>query len=150
MIIIPKTLLPLAAARRSSMELFVANTATLGYSASVGKGCVSTSLGSQVGLLQSDSGLQKPAHRSDSNYKLFALLSMRYALDEGTQRKLANAMQPQFRSGNGVSRLAGAHWGNLRLISSSNHLKCMIVFFSFVHLPSEMNDNNTDPVIILR
>jgi hypothetical protein len=25
----------------------------------------------------------------------------------------------------------------------------MIVFFNFVHLPSAMEDNNTDPVIIL-
>lgn len=86
---------------------------------------------------------------------------------EGTQRKLATATQPQpqrnrsfqetspISSRQLLSRLAGAHWGNLCLISCSHHLKwvCpsyLMHDYNFVHLSSAMADNNTDRVIMWR
>jgi hypothetical protein len=80
---------------------------------------------------------------------------------EGTPRKLSTATQPHFRekspisSRQLVSKLAGANWGDLHLSSCSHRLKWVCssdvtndLFFNFVHLPSAMEDNNTDPVII--
>jgi hypothetical protein len=64
----------------------------------------------------------------------------------------------RFQAGNWFSRLAGIHWGSLCFSSCSNHLKWVYssdvmrdcICFNFVHLPSAMENNNTDPVIIWR
>jgi hypothetical protein len=50
-----------------------------------------------------------------------------------------------------VSRLAGAHWGNLRMITCSHHLNWVCssdLMRDFMRFASPMWDNITDPVTI--